>query len=70
MLLPLAWPVTATVIILQFLFAWNSYLLPLVFTLSEPDLRTLAVGMTAFIGEYGHRLPRAGGGRRDLTGRR
>ncbi len=55
--LPLAWPVTATVIILQFLAAWNSYLLPLVFTLSQPDLRTLAVGMTAFIGEYGTDYP-------------
>lgn len=52
-MLPLAWPVTATVIILQFLHAWNAYLLPLVFTLSQPDLRTLAVGMTAFQGEYG-----------------
>ncbi|SDD99582.1 carbohydrate ABC transporter permease [Auraticoccus monumenti] len=51
-MLPLAWPVTATVIILQFLTAWNAYLLPLVFTLSQPDLRTLAVGMTSFVGEY------------------
>lgn len=51
-MLPLAWPITATVVILTFLFAWNTYLLPLVFTLSEPSLRTLAVGMTAFVGEY------------------
>lgn len=50
---PLAWPITATVVILTFLFAWNAFLLPLVFTLSEPDLRTLAVGMTVFVGEYG-----------------
>lgn len=50
-MLPLAWPITATVVILTFLFAWNTYLLPLVFTLSEPELRTLAVGMTAFVGE-------------------
>lgn len=50
-MLPLAWPITATVVILTFLFAWNVYLLPLVFTLSEPDLRTLAVGMTVFVGE-------------------
>ncbi|WP_231955631.1 carbohydrate ABC transporter permease [Occultella aeris] len=52
-MLPLAWPITATVVILTFLFAWNAYLLPLVFTLSEPDLRTLAIGMTVFVGEYG-----------------
>jgi len=50
-MLPLAWPITATVFILTFLFAWNVYLLPLVFTLSDPDLRTLAVGMTVFVGE-------------------
>lgn len=51
-MLPMAWPVTATVFILQFLYAWNAYLLPLVFTLSQPELRTLAVGMTAFVGEH------------------
>ncbi|MEV1238492.1 carbohydrate ABC transporter permease [Nonomuraea sp. NPDC050022] len=50
-MLPLAWPITATVVILTYLFAWNVYLLPLVFTLSDPDLRTLAVGMTVFAGE-------------------
>jgi ABC-type glycerol-3-phosphate transport system permease component len=50
-MLPLSWPITATVVILSFLFAWNTYLLPLVFTLSEPEMRTLAVGMTAFVGE-------------------
>ncbi|MEV0387111.1 carbohydrate ABC transporter permease [Nonomuraea sp. NPDC050643] len=52
-MLPLAWPITATVVILTFLFSWNVYLLPLVFTLSDPDLRTLAVGMTVFVGERG-----------------
>lgn len=52
-MLPLAGPITATVVILTFLFAWNVYLLPLVFTLSDPSLRTLAVGMTSFVGEYG-----------------
>jgi ABC-type glycerol-3-phosphate transport system permease component len=50
-MLPLVWPVTSTVFILTFLFAWNVYLLPLVFTLSDPDLRTLAVGMSVFVGE-------------------
>lgn len=51
-MLPLARPITATVFILQFLFSWNAFLLPLVFTLSKPELRTLAVGMTAFVGEH------------------
>lgn len=51
-MLPLAKPVIATVIILQFMHAWNAYLLPLVLTLTRPDLRTLAVGLRAFQGEF------------------
>ncbi len=31
---------------------WNDFLLPLVLTLSRPDLRTLSVGMYSFRGEY------------------
>jgi ABC-type glycerol-3-phosphate transport system permease component len=50
-MLPLAGPVTATVVVLTFLATWNAFLLPLVFTFSHPDLRTLAVGMQAFVGE-------------------
>ncbi|MFC7619291.1 carbohydrate ABC transporter permease [Microlunatus sp. GCM10028923] len=49
--LPLAKPVTATVIILQFIASWNDFLLPLVVTMSQPDLRTLAVGVYSFQGE-------------------
>jgi len=51
-MLPLAMPIMATVIILQFIDSWNDFLLPLVLTLSRPDLRTLAVGMYAFRGEF------------------
>ncbi len=51
-MLPLAKPVVATTIILQFMHSWNAFLLPLVLTLSRPDLRTLAVGMYSFQGEY------------------
>jgi ABC-type glycerol-3-phosphate transport system permease component len=51
-MLPLAKPVVATTIILQFMSSWNAFLQPLVLTLSRPDLRTLAVGMYAFKGEY------------------
>lgn len=50
--LPLAKPVIATAVILQFMHAWNSFLLPLVLTLSRPELRTLAVGIYSFQGEY------------------
>ncbi len=51
-MLPLAKPVIATAVILQFMSSWNSFLLPLVLTLSRPELRTLGVGMFAFQGEY------------------
>ncbi|MGH2558085.1 MAG: carbohydrate ABC transporter permease [Thermomicrobiales bacterium] len=51
-MLPLAGPVTATVSILTFLFAWNNFFTPLVFTFSRPELRTLSVGMLAFRGEH------------------
>lgn len=50
-MLPLAGPVIATVTILKFLGAWNNFFVPLVFTFSRPDLRTLSVGMFAFVGE-------------------
>jgi len=51
-MLPLAGPVTATVTVLTFLTTWNAFFVPLVFTFSRPDLRTLAVGMLAFRGEH------------------
>ncbi len=51
-MLPLAGPVTATVSVLTFLSTWNAFFIPLVFTFSRPDLRTLAVGMLAFRGEH------------------
>jgi raffinose/stachyose/melibiose transport system permease protein len=51
-MLPLAKPVIATTIILQFMSSWNAFLQPLVLTLSRSDLRTLAVGMYAFQGQY------------------
>lgn len=50
-MLPLAMPVTATVALLTFLATWNSFFLPLVFSFSRPQLRTLSVGMQAFVGE-------------------
>lgn len=51
-MLPLAKPIIATTIILQFMYSWNDFFLPLVLTLSRPELRTLAVGIYAFRGEF------------------
>ena len=48
---PLATPVTATVALLTFLGTWNAFFLPLVFTFGRPELRTVSVGMQAFVGE-------------------
>lgn len=51
-MLPLARPVMATVTLLTFLGAWNNFFIPLVFTFSQPELRTLSVGMLAFVGQH------------------
>lgn len=48
---PLAKPIVGTVIIMQFIWTWNSFLLPLVITLNNPSLRTLSVGLYALRGE-------------------
>lgn len=46
-MLPIILPIIATVGILAFRNAWNNYMMPLVFTLSKPALRTLTVGVVA-----------------------
>lgn len=51
-MLPLSKPIIGSVVIMQFIWTWNSFLLPLVLTLSNEGLRTLAVGLYAFKGEY------------------
>lgn len=48
---PLAKPIMVTVVIMQFIWTWNSFLLPLIVTLNNPKLRTLAVGLYALRGE-------------------
>lgn len=50
-MLPLAKPMIATVGLFQFMINWNSFWIPLVFTVTNPSLRTMAVGMYAFVGE-------------------
>lgn len=52
LVVPLARPIVATVVIFQFLTTWNEFNIPLVFTLVRPELRNLAVGMYAFQGEH------------------
>jgi ABC-type glycerol-3-phosphate transport system permease component len=49
--LPLAKPMIATIGLFTFISSWNDFLLPLIFTLGQPSLRTIPVGLYAFIGE-------------------
>lgn len=51
-MLPLSKPIIATTIILQSMQSWNAFLQPLVLTLARPELRTLAVGIYAFQGQF------------------
>lgn len=45
MILPLLKPLIATIAILEFRHSWNDYLMPLVFTLSNPKRMPLIVGI-------------------------
>ena len=42
---PLLKPLLATIAILEFRHSWNDYLMPMVFTLSNPDRMPLVVGI-------------------------
>jgi ABC-type glycerol-3-phosphate transport system permease component len=46
-ILPLCTPGLAVVALFQFRLAWNEYLWPLVFTLTNPDLRPLSVAIAS-----------------------
>jgi raffinose/stachyose/melibiose transport system permease protein len=48
---PLANPIAVTTIIMETIWTWNAFLLPLVLTLNNPNSRTLAVGLYSFKGE-------------------
>ena len=50
-MMPLGKPVATTCIIMESIWTWNSFMLPLVLTLNNPASRTLAVGLYAFRGE-------------------
>lgn len=50
-MLPLSGPMIATVTVFTFISTWNDFFTPLVFTIARPELRTLAVGMFAFVSE-------------------
>ncbi|MEO0964268.1 MAG: carbohydrate ABC transporter permease [Planctomycetota bacterium] len=51
-MLPLSKPVIAITAIYTFMFAWNDFLGPLIY-LNSPEMRTLALELNAFSGQYG-----------------
>lgn len=50
-LLPLIRPALATVVIINFIHAWNDFFFPLIF-IQEDTLKTIPVGMMVLFGEY------------------
>jgi raffinose/stachyose/melibiose transport system permease protein len=48
----LATPITAVVVIFNFIATWNNFIIPLIYTISTPNLRNLAVGLLSFQGDY------------------
>lgn len=46
-ILPILKPVLATVALLSFRSAWNEFIMPQVFTMSNPEMRPLTVGVVA-----------------------
>ncbi|QQE13884.1 carbohydrate ABC transporter permease [Planctomycetota bacterium] len=51
-MLPLSAPVVAIVAIYTFMFAWNDFMSPLIY-LNSPEMRTLALELNTFNGQYG-----------------
>jgi ABC-type glycerol-3-phosphate transport system permease component len=50
-ILPLARPGVATLVVFQFMFTWNAFLMPLVFV-QRDELRPVALGMMFYFGRY------------------
>jgi len=50
-MLPLARPGLATLVVFQFMFAWNQFLMPLIFV-QRDELRPISLGMMFFFGRF------------------
>ena len=50
-MMPLSSPISTTVIIMESLWTWNAFQLPLILTLNNPTARTRAAGLSACKGE-------------------
>jgi len=56
--LPLLKPITATIVILDVLWIWNDFLLPLLI-LQRPEVRTLQLAVNVFFGTFGTQYGKA-----------
>jgi raffinose/stachyose/melibiose transport system permease protein len=50
-MLPLAGPAVSTLVVFQFMWTWNAFLMPLLF-LNEENLRPISLGLMFFSGRY------------------
>lgn len=50
-MVPLSKPIIGSVLIMQFIWTWNAFMMPLVLTLNNAAIRTLAVGLYSLKGE-------------------
>jgi ABC-type glycerol-3-phosphate transport system permease component len=50
-MMPLAWPGMATLIVFQFIWTWNQFLMPLVFV-QRDELRPVSLGTMFFFGRF------------------
>lgn len=55
-MLPLARPALVTLMLLDFMWAWNHFLLALIL-IRDPSRRTAPAGLGAFVGQYGTQIP-------------
>lgn len=52
-IVPQSWPVIISVALFHLVFAWNDYFEPLIYTLGNPDIQPIAVGIQQFNFQYG-----------------
>ena len=51
-IIPQSWPVIVAVALFHLVFAWNDYFQPLIYTLGNPDIQPIAVGIQMFNQRY------------------
>ena len=54
-IIPQSWPAIITVGLFHFIFAWNDYFGPLLYTLGKPEIQPISVGVQVFNFQYGAR---------------